>query len=47
MIIVIDAVCSGADSTHDAMLEVYRSFGMQIETVPTAELTTAWIDGLL
>ena len=48
VIIVIDAVCSGADSTHDAMLEVYRSrFGMQVETITTAELTAAWIDGML
>lgn len=48
VIIVIDAVCSGADSTHDAMIEIYRSrFGMQVETVNTAELTAARIDGLL
>ena len=48
VIIVVDAVCSGADATHDAMLEVYRSrFGTQVETVTTAELTAARIDGLL
>ena len=48
VIIVIDAVCSGADSTHDAMIEIYRSrFGMQVETVDAAELTAARIDGLL
>jgi len=48
VIIVIDAVCSGADSTHDAMLEIYRSrFGVQVETVTTAHLLAARIDGLL
>ena len=32
--IVADAICSGADSTHDAMIEIYESrFGMQVETV--------------
>lgn len=45
VIIVSDAVCSGADSTHDAMLSIYGSrFGMQVETVTTAELRTARID---
>jgi nicotinamidase-related amidase len=48
VIIVSDAVCSGADSTHDAMLEIYSSrFGMQVETVTTAELIAAKLDGML
>lgn len=48
VIIVTDAVCSGADSTHDAMLGIYGSrFGMQVETVTTAELTAAHMDGLI
>ena len=48
VIIVADAVCSGADSTHDAMLGIYGSrFGMQVETVTTADLITARVDGLL
>ena len=48
VIIVSDAVCSGADSTHDAMLEIYSSrFGMQVETVTTAELIAARLDGML
>lgn len=48
VIIVGDAICSGADSTHDAMLEIYKSrFGMQVETVTTAELLAARVDGML
>jgi len=48
VIIVADAICSGADSTHDAMLKIYKSrFGMQVETVSTAELLAAHIDGML
>jgi nicotinamidase-related amidase len=48
VIIVSDAVCSGADTTHDAMLEIYSSrFGMQIETVTTAELIAARLDRTL
>lgn len=48
VIIVADAVCSGADSTHEAMLEVYGSrFGMQVEIVSTPELVAARIDGFL
>jgi nicotinamidase-related amidase len=48
VIIVADAICSGADATHDAMLEIYKSrFGMQVETVTTAELIAARIDGML
>lgn len=48
VIIVADAICSGADSTHDAMIEIYESrFGMQVETVPTAELVAARLDGML
>jgi nicotinamidase-related amidase len=48
VIIVADAICSGADSTHDAMIEIYESrFGMQVETVTTADLVAARIDGML
>jgi nicotinamidase-related amidase len=48
VILVSDAVCSGADTTHDAMLEIYSSrFGMQVETVTTAELIAARLDGML
>ncbi|HEY8361118.1 MAG TPA: cysteine hydrolase [Ramlibacter sp.] len=48
VIIVSDAVCSGADTTHDAMLEIYSSrFGMQVETVTTAELIAARLERML
>jgi nicotinamidase-related amidase len=48
VIIVADAICSGADSTHDAMIEIYESrFGMQVETVTTADLVAVRIDGML
>ena len=48
VILVSDAVCSSADTTHDAMLEIYSSrFGMQVETVMTAELLAARLDGTL
>ena len=48
VIIVADAICSGADSTHDAMLGIYESrFGMQVETVTAADLVAARIDGML
>jgi nicotinamidase-related amidase len=48
VVIVMDAVCSGADSTHDAMLGIYDSrFGMQVETLTAAELIAAKVDGML
>lgn len=48
VLIVTDAICSSADPTHDAMLEIYHSrYGMQVETVTAAELIEARIDGVL
>jgi nicotinamidase-related amidase len=48
VIIVTDAICSGTDSTHDAMLGIYESrFGMQVETISTVELLAARLDGML
>jgi nicotinamidase-related amidase len=42
VIIATDAICSSADPTHDAMLEVYHSrFGMQVETAATDEIIEA------
>ena len=42
VIVATDAVCSSADSTHDAMLEIYHSrFGMQVEAVTVAEILQA------
>ena len=48
IVIVVDAICSGADSTHDAMLAIYESrFGMQVETIKTVDLLAARLDGML
>ena len=48
IVLVTDAICSGADETHDAMQRIYQSrFGMQVETVTTAELMAARLDGAL
>ncbi len=48
VVLVTDAICSGADSTHDAMLAIYEGrFGMQLETLTTAELLAARLDGML
>ena len=48
VVLVTDAICSGADETHDAMQRIYQSrFGMQVETVTTAELMAARLDGAL
>lgn len=42
VIIATDAICSSADPTHDAMLEIYHSrFGMQVETASVAEILEA------
>jgi nicotinamidase-related amidase len=43
VIIATDALCSSANSTHDAMLEIYRSrFGMQVETALVEEILDSW-----
>lgn len=43
VVIAIDAVCSSADETHDAMRRIYESrFGMQVEVAETAEILDAW-----
>lgn len=42
-IIAQDAVCSSADTTHDALMQLYhRRFSQQIETVDTAEILANW-----
>jgi nicotinamidase-related amidase len=42
VIIATDAICSSADPTHDAMLEIYHSrYGMQVETAIVAEIEEA------
>jgi nicotinamidase-related amidase len=39
VIIATDAICSSADPTHEAMLEIYHSrYGMQVETATVTEI---------
>jgi nicotinamidase-related amidase len=43
VILVQDALCSSADETHDAMMDVYMNrFGEQVETVTTQTLLERW-----
>ncbi len=43
VVLATDALCSSADQTHDAMLEIYHSrFGMQVETAQCEEIVEAW-----
>jgi nicotinamidase-related amidase len=43
VILVTDALCSSADETHDAMMNVYMNrFGEQVETVTTQTLLDSW-----
>jgi nicotinamidase-related amidase len=43
VILVTDALCSSADETHDAMMEIYLNrFGEQVETVTTETLFGDW-----
>ncbi|TPM30051.1 cysteine hydrolase [Mesorhizobium sp. B2-3-4] len=43
VVVVSDAVCSSADQTHDASMELYRSrFSEQLETVVVKEVLENW-----
>ena len=43
VILVTDALCSSADETHDAMMNIYMNrFGEQVETVTTVTLLESW-----
>lgn len=43
VVIAIDAVCSSADETHNAMSRIYESrFDMQVEAAQTSEIIEAW-----
>ena len=46
VILVTDALCSSADETHDAMMNVYLNrFGEQVECVTTETLLDSWTTG--
>lgn len=43
VIVVADAVCSSADATHDAMIDIYHQrFGLQIEVADTETVLANW-----
>ena len=43
VILVTDALCSSADETHDASMNLYLNrFGEQVETVTTDTLLESW-----
>ncbi len=43
VVLVTDAVCSSADQTHDAIMELYRSrFSEQVEAVSVEEILSNW-----
>jgi nicotinamidase-related amidase len=42
-VLVTDAICSSADQTHDAQMELYRSrFSEQVEAVRIEEVLENW-----
>jgi nicotinamidase-related amidase len=43
VVLVTDAICSSADQTHDALMELYRSrFTEQVEAVAAEEVLSNW-----
>lgn len=43
VILATDAICSGSDRTHDALMTLYRErFSLQIETAESAAILAAW-----
>jgi nicotinamidase-related amidase len=45
VILVTHAVCSSADETHDAMMNVYMNRFGEVETVTTQNLLGSWPGG--
>ena len=44
VVLVTDAICSSADQTHDALMELYRSrFSEQVEAVTMHEVLDHWV----
>jgi nicotinamidase-related amidase len=43
VVLPTDALCSGNDTSHDALLTLYRQrFGQQITTSSTEEILSRW-----
>ena len=46
VVLATDALCSSANETHDAMMNIYRNrFGEQVETATTALILDSWPAG--
>lgn len=44
VILATDALCSGCDPCHDAVLQLYRQrFSQQVQTMTAAEIRAAWV----
>ena len=43
VVLATDALCSGSDATHDALLTLYRNrFSQQIEATDTETILSCW-----
>ena len=43
VVLATDALCSSADPSHDAMIQIYKMrYGMQVEPVTTEEILAEW-----
>jgi nicotinamidase-related amidase len=43
VVVATDAICSSADETHDASLQLYNGrYGEQVETATTDEILAHW-----
>lgn len=43
VVVAVDAICSSADATHDASIQLYNGrYGMQVETASTAQILAHW-----
>jgi nicotinamidase-related amidase len=44
VVLATDAICSGSDETHDALMTLYQHrFSQQIETAPSEQILEAWL----
>lgn len=43
VVVVVDAICSSSDATHDALLRLYKQrFSLQVRTTSTASVLALW-----
>jgi nicotinamidase-related amidase len=44
VVVASDAICSSANETHDASLQLYHGrYGQQVEIATTEEILAAWV----